>query len=136
MAQNSTSTHSVAALVTHRGGCHCGRVRFEALGPEALSVLDCNCSICAKVGYVHWIVPREHFQLLQGKDALSEYAFNTAIAKHYFCSYCGVKSFYIPRSHPHSYSINVRCLDPGTFVIGDRQTFDGQNWEDSMARLG
>ena len=130
-----TVSPSQTPLVTHRGGCHCGRVRFEVLGPAELSVLDCNCSMCAKVGYVHWIVPRDRFRLLRGKSALSEYVFNTATAKHYFCNHCGVKSFYIPRSHPDSYSINVRCLDPGTFTIGDRQLFDGQNWEDSIEKL-
>jgi hypothetical protein len=33
-------------LVVHKGGCHCGKVRFEIDAPEVLEVDDCNCSIC------------------------------------------------------------------------------------------
>ncbi|MGD1936543.1 MAG: GFA family protein [Cyanophyceae cyanobacterium] len=121
--------------VIHRGGCHCGRVRFEARGNQVLSTIQCNCSICDKVGYVHWIVPGDRFQLLQGKDALTEYRFNTGTAKHYFCKHCGVKSFYVPRSHPDSYSVNVRCLDPGSFAVEKPQLFDGQNWERNISQL-
>ena len=40
-------------LVTHRGGCHCGRVRFEALAPAKAQVSECNCSICSKAGFLH-----------------------------------------------------------------------------------
>jgi hypothetical protein len=41
---------------TLRGGCHCGRVRFEVDAPARLEVLDCNCSICNKTGHLHLIV--------------------------------------------------------------------------------
>jgi centromere protein V len=37
-------------LITHSGGCHCGRVRFEVVAPKELSVSDCNCSMCSKAG--------------------------------------------------------------------------------------
>ena len=104
---------SEQALVTHRGGCHCGRVRFEVLAPARVEVSDCNCSICNKSGYLHLIVEGERFRLLSGQDVLSTYTFNTGTAKHLFCSVCGVKSFYVPRSHPDGFSINARCLDPG-----------------------
>src|SRR5258707_14424018 len=97
----------------HTGGCHCGRVRFEVEAPARLSVLDCNCSMCAKTGYLHLIVSKPDFRLVQGGEHLTTYTFNTGVAKHLFCSVCGVKSFYVPRSHPDSYSVNARCLDGG-----------------------
>jgi hypothetical protein len=104
-------------------------VRFDVQAPASIEVLDCNCSICAKSGYLHLIVPQSHFRLLAGSDSLTSYQFNTGTAKHLFCSICGVKSFYVPRSHPDAYSVNARCLDDGT-VTGMRvERVDGRNWE-------
>ena len=101
-------------LVTHRGGCHCRRVRFEVDAPAELRVLDCNCSICRMSGFLHLIVPAARFRLLCGAEALVEYTFNTGAAKHRFCRHCGIKAFYVPRSHPDGIDVNARCLDPGT----------------------
>ncbi|UHQ20151.1 GFA family protein [Lysobacter sp. KIS68-7] len=100
--------------VVHRGGCHCRRVRFEVEAPAHIEALDCNCSICRMTGFLHLIVPAARFRLVSGEDALTEYTFNTGAAKHRFCKVCGVKSFYIPRSHPDGVDVNVRCLDAGT----------------------
>ena len=115
-----------------KGGCHCGAVKFEVLAPDDIEVEDCNCSICAKTGYLHLIVPKHHFRLLQGDDVLTTYEFNTRTAKHLFCKLCGIKSFYVPRSHPDGYSVNARCLDPGTVKSIHVRNFDGQNWERHM----
>jgi hypothetical protein len=114
---------------THTGGCHCGRVRFEVVAPARIEVADCNCSICSKFAYLHLIVPAERFKLVSGADALSTYTFNTGIAKHLFCSHCGVKSFYIPRSHPNGVSVNARCLDAGSVESMSVQPFNGREWE-------
>jgi hypothetical protein len=116
-------------MIKHTGGCHCGRVRFEVLAPAQLQVYECNCSICSKAGYLHLIVPADRFKLLCGGEALSCYTFNTHTAKHLFCSTCGVKSFYVPRSHPDGFSVNVRCLDPGTVGAMAVQAVDGRQWE-------
>ena len=116
-------------IITHRGGCHCGRVRFEVDAPARPQVQECNCSICRMTGFVHLIVPAARFRLLQGEDALTEYRFNTGTARHLFCRHCGVKSFYVPRSHPDGFSVNARCLDLGT-VAGMRVTqVNGREWE-------
>lgn len=103
-----------APLTTHRGGCHCRRIRFEIDAPAVVDALDCNCSICRMTGFLHLIVPAARFRLLDGEDALTEYRFNTGTARHLFCGHCGVKAFYVPRSHPDGFSVNVRCLDAGT----------------------
>jgi hypothetical protein len=114
-----------------RGGCHCGRVAFEVEGrPERVS--ECNCSICMKKGYLHWIVPRESFQLLTPAENVSTYTFNTGVAKHHFCPNCGVAAFYIPRSDPDKVDVNVRCLD-GIALAGLKiDRFDGRNWEEAI----
>ena len=116
-------------MITHTGGCHCGRVRFEVIAPARLEVSDCNCSICTKSGYLHLIVPKSRFKLLCGSDALVTYQFNTGTAKHMFCSVCGIKSFYVPRSHPDGYSVNARCIDTGTVREMIITKFNGQEWE-------
>lgn len=118
--------------ITHLGGCHCGRVRFEVLAPSRVKVSDCNCSICAKSGYLHLIVSKDRFKLLSGAEVLTTYQFNTGTAKHLFCSVCGIKSFYVPRSNPDGFSVNARCLDAGTIEELTVATFDGQQWEKSM----
>jgi len=118
------------AFVSHRGGCHCGRVRFEVTAPAAIEVTECNCSMCARLGgFLHLIVPRERFRLLAGEDVLTTYTFNTGAARHRFCSVCGIKSFYVPRSHPDGISVSARCLDPGTVTAMRVVPFDGRNWE-------
>jgi hypothetical protein len=116
-------------LITRTGGCHCGQVRFEVTAPASLRVSDCNCSICSKSGYLHLIVPKSDFKLLAGADALTNYQFNTGTARHLFCSVCGIKSFYVPRSHPQGYSVNARCLDDVAITDLAIVPFDGRDWE-------
>ncbi len=122
--------------VTHRGGCHCGAVRFELDAPADLEALECNCSRCAQLGFLHVIAPASRFRLLSGEDVLTTYTFNTGVAKHLFCSCCGVQSFYVPRSNPDGYSVNARCLDPGTVRSLTVTPFDGKNWEKAGGALG
>jgi len=122
-------------FVTHGGGCHCGAVAFEVDAPAKIVASDCNCSICRMSGYLHLIVPRSRFRLLQGADVLTEYKFNTGTARHLFCSRCGVKSFYVPRSNPDGYSVNVRCLDPETIEHIEVQLFDDGDRAASDARV-
>ncbi len=121
--------------VTHRGGCHCGRVAFEVDAPARLEVQECNCSICTMTGYLHLIVPASRFRLLRGADDLATYTFNTGAAKHLFCRHCGIKSFYVPRSNPDGYSVNARCLDRATVDAVHAEPFDGKNWEQSATAL-
>ncbi|UCH28772.1 MAG: GFA family protein [Myxococcales bacterium] len=116
------------------GGCHCGAVRYRVT-VRSRSGVECNCSMCAKKGYLHLIVAEEDFQLVRGADAITTYTFGTHTAKHHFCSRCGVQSYYRPRSHPDKIDVNIRCLDgvePSDFTY---YTFDGRNWEDSVAAL-
>ena len=126
---------SAPRLVTHRGGCHCGRVRFEVDAPADIAALDCNCSICRMTGFLHLIVPATRFRLLSGADALGEYTFNTGAAKHRFCRYCGIKSFYIPRSHPDGVDVNVRCLDAGSVASIDISAFDDADRDAATAAI-
>ena len=118
----------------YHGSCHCQAVRFTVEAPDAVEVERCNCSICAKSGFLHLIVPLAKFQLLGGEEQLETYTFNTGVAKHYFCKTCGIKPFYVPRSNPDGMDVNLNCLDelPPEVSIVD---FDGQNWEKNAASL-
>ena len=116
-------------MITHRGGCHCGRVRGVVIGSKSLRVSECNCSICSKAGYLHLVVPAAQFRLLSGNDTLKTYSFNTHTAKHLFCSVCGIKSFYVPRSHPDGISVNARCIDSGTIEELTVTPLNGREWE-------
>ena len=121
-------------MPSYTGGCHCGRVRFEVSG-QIDRVLDCNCSICRKKGFLHWIVEPEQFRLLSAPDALSLYEFHTKTAKHYFCSACGISSYYIPRSHPDMIDVNLRCVDGVNLEELEIERFNGQEWEQARADL-
>ncbi len=119
----------------HKGACHCGTVRVEVEAPARIEALRCNCSICAMDGFLHLIVPASAFRLLAGEDALTEYRFNTGVARHLFCRHCGIKPFYIPRSNPDGVSVNVNCLDRSTFEAITEVPFDGRDWEAAGASL-
>ena len=116
------------------GGCHCGAVRFEVQATSPMRIQRCNCSMCRLSGFEHLIVPATDFTLLQGRDELSTYTFNTGVARHLFCRICGIKSFYVPRSNPDGYSVNLRCLDTQPLEVA-YEDFDGQNWERHGAAL-
>jgi hypothetical protein len=112
------------------GQCHCGAVRFRfTLATATPELLDCNCSMCARSGYLHLIVPHADFELLTPRAARTSYRFGTGAAEHLFCATCGIKSFYQPRSHPECWSVNWHCLDAGHGLMPTIHAFDGRNWE-------
>ena len=118
---------------TYEGGCHCGAVRFR-ITADLETMLECNCSICTKKGFLHLIVPPDQFELLRGEAELTTYQFNTNTAKHTFCRHCGIHSFYVPRSDPDKISVNARYLegiDPA--ALKSTRFFDGRNWEEAYA---
>ena len=118
------------------GGCHCGQVQFRVRFAAPPELLDCNCSICAKTGYLHLIVGADDFTLERGREALSDYRWGSGTARHLFCRHCGIKSFYVPRSHPDGYSVNWRALDGVDDVQPLIRAYDGRNWEQARQDLG
>ena len=118
------------------GGCHCGAVRFEAeVEGNAPELLDFNCSICRRTAFLHLIIAHKDFVLISGAPDLTSYKFGSGRADHLFCTNCGIKSFYQPRSHPDSWSVNYNCLDLGHRLKPRIIKFDGQNWEAAKAHL-
>jgi hypothetical protein len=123
-------------LVTAQGGCHCGAVRFTIAAEQDSEMLDCNCSICSMSGYLHLFVRHENFELLSGRDCLTSYRFGSGKAEHIFCKKCGVKSFYQPRSHPKSFSVNFNCLEQNHGLRTTITPFNGRNWDAAAAEKG
>ena len=120
---------------SHEGSCHCGAVIFQVFTSNSIKVLECNCSICSKTGFLHLIVPASRFKIIDGLDSLTTYTFNTGTAKHTFCKICGVKPFYVPRSHPDGYSVNLRCIDRSGFDNIEIEQFDGTHWEMNIDKI-
>lgn len=118
-----------------KGGCHCGAVKWEAETDDNVIADACNCSMCQRSGFLHVIIPQSRFRLIAGADTLTEYTFNTRVARHLFCSACGVKSYYVPRSNPDGYSLNLRCMNQAQFKSVEIRPFDGRNWEESAGSL-
>lgn len=50
------------------------------------------------------------FEVLAGQDTLTEYAWNTRKARHFFCSICGTYVFHRKRAMPDHYAVNTACL--------------------------
>ncbi len=119
----------------HSGSCHCGAIQIEVEALEDIEAYECNCSMCRRTGFLHLIVSKEAFKLVRGEDALASYTFNTGVARHYFCKVCGCRPYYVPRSNPDGFSINVRCLDAATIRDVKTLPFDGQDWENNGASL-
>lgn len=118
----------------HKASCHCQKVQIFFEAPAEVPVTLCNCSICARAGYQHVFVAQEKATIM-GDSNLITYTFGTHAAKHFFCQNCGVKPFYIPKSHPESYSVNFRCVDGDTLKISETIEFDGQNWDKNIDKL-
>jgi hypothetical protein len=123
-------------MPTYHGSCHCKAVRFE-VDTTIDRVTVCNCSICSKKGIVHHRVAPENVRLISGEDVLTTYRFNTRVAKHHFCSVCGIHVFTRPRTAPELYTINVRTLDDFDLSSAKVETvaFDGRNWEQAAGQL-
>ncbi len=117
------------------GGCHCGAVRYKITTFPSATILSCNCSMCRRTGFIHLIVDSKNFTLIQGEQELTCYQFNTKVAKHYFCKHCGVKSFYVPRSHPNGFSVNVNCLDNLNNTHFKLENFNGDQWEQNIESI-
>ncbi|WP_066269324.1 GFA family protein [Hydrogenophaga palleronii] len=109
--------------------CHCGAVRFRLVLADGLrSMRRCNCTYCSMRGAVAVSAHLDDIHVVQGKDKLTLYQFNTGQAKHYFCSVCGIYTFHSRRSVPDQYGVNVACIAGlSPFDLGEVPVMDGRN---------
>ena len=108
--------------------CHCGSVEAEINVSEFDKILRCNCSICKRKSAIMSMVTNENFKITKGKDKLKIYQFHTKVAKHYFCSNCGIYTHHNPRSNPSMTGFNLGCIDElDTFNVENVIVIDGKN---------
>ena len=109
--------------------CHCGAVEAEInISGDLEKVVKCNCSICKRKSAVMSMVKNEDFKIIEGEDKLKLYQFHSKIAKHYFCSVCGIYTHHNPRSNPAMTGFNVGCVDEiDTFKMNNIAVLDGNN---------
>ena len=112
----------------HSGSCHCGRIRFE-VEADVDKVIDCNCSICARRGWLLFFVPDAQVRLSTPEGEPATYTFNRHHIRHRFCPACGVAPFARAndRDGKPTWAINARCLpdlDLATLVV---EKFDGRS---------
>ena len=109
--------------------CHCGEIEAEINAPDILEkFLRCNCSICKRKGAIMSMVKNEEFKIIRGEKKLKLYQFHSKVAKHYFCSKCGIYTHHNPRSNPAMTGFNVGCIDYiNTFELRNLIINDGYN---------
>lgn len=111
------------------GQCHCGAVRFVIHGHDRpQNLMRCNCSLCQRKGAIMGTALLDEFEIVAGTDKLALYQWNTRIARHYFCSVCGIYTHHQRRRRPNEFGYNVACLDnvdPGS--LGEIPLVDGQS---------
>jgi hypothetical protein len=88
--------------------CHCGVIRFE-VDAELADLQECNCSTCARHGFLHWKVPVDAVRLITQKVQLSTYLWRDAVGGHHFCPTCGTPL--MRTGYPQHVSLNARCIE-------------------------
>ena len=114
----------------HEGGCHCGKVRYQAKVDLGAPVFGCNCSMCGRTGTLLSFIPATEFTLLSGDDSLTDYQFNKHKIHHLFCKVCGVKSFArgVGKDGSPTVAVNTRCLDDVDVAALKVKTVDGKSY--------
>ena len=109
--------------------CHCGDVEAQINVSNNLEkTVKCNCSICKRKGAIMSMVKNEDFTIVKGRDKLKLYQFHSKVAKHYFCSNCGIYTHHNPRSNPAMTGFNLGCVDEiNIFKLDSVTLIDGQN---------
>ncbi len=113
----------------HKLSCHCGSVEIELHLPEGVvSPRRCDCSFCRRRSAIMGTTRLKDIRILKGEDKLTLYQFNTCVARHYFCSVCGIYTHHQRRSDPDEYGFNVACLEGvNPRDLGDVPMMDGVN---------
>lgn len=77
------------------GGCHCGKVRYQAEG-EALTHALCHCTDCRRhsgAPMVGWTMyPLDKVKVTKGQPRIYE---SSADGRRHFCGDCGTGIFYM-----------------------------------------
>ena len=109
--------------------CHCGAVEAEInINGDFEKMMRCNCSICKRKGAIMSMVKNEDFKIIKGKDKLKLYQFHSKLAKHFFCTICGIYTHHNPRINPSLTGFNLGCIDEvDVYNLKNVTIADGKN---------
>lgn len=111
---------------TFKVSCHCGNIRLEVTA-ELDEVVDCNCSICGRTGFLHWYVAPDQVKLETRSRVLSTYMWRSATGGQHFCPTCGIAVIRTSTQHPPPVSVNARCLEDVDIASLKIRRFDGKH---------
>ncbi len=96
---------------TYSGSCHCQTVTFD-VDLDLDQGLQCNCSICSKLGAVWAFAPKVKLHMKSGAESLGDYQFGKKRLHHRRCGNCGIETF-AEGTAPDgtaTVGVNLRCL--------------------------
>jgi hypothetical protein len=105
---------------TYNALCHCGTVQYTVtLSPPLTEqkVVECNCSICSRNGYLLVYPLREHVVVKSGEEALKSYSFGIKRNYHKFCGRCGSSVFFDPRMSEFGESPDLLGVNVSSSVV-------------------
>ena len=113
------------------GECHCGAVSYKFNETPEFAV-ECNCSICRRLG-VHWIYgKRETVDISAPQDGLINYIWGDKELVFHSCKTCGVTTHYTaanPEKH-NAVVVNLKLADPRHAKSIPLRHFDGaESWK-------
>ncbi|KAL4747802.1 hypothetical protein BDW72DRAFT_181816 [Aspergillus terricola var. indicus] len=100
--------------VSYRGCCHCGAATFTFALPaplEELEVVNCNCSICTKNGYLMIYPKASELKNEHSEDVVREYRFASKQFPHYFCKTCGTSLYAKGPEGSDMMAVNARTVE-------------------------
>jgi len=127
----SMAVNTDPELTSYPANCHCGAVRYtvkiRALADH--DIVNCNCSICTRNGYLLVYPKRENVIFHTGFEQLHSYNFGSKKRPHKFCPTCG-SSILIDFKRVEGWSdklaINVRMIRDTDFTKFKYRYFDGK----------
>jgi len=117
------------------GGCLCGGVRFEVLGPF-LRAGHCHCSRCRRHSGAGFLtqgrVRREDFRLIRGVELVRAFRPAPGAAVKAFCSVCGSSLFGGDWPDGPEVSIRFGAIDGDPGIRPQYHTFVGSKapWDE------
>lgn len=123
----------------YEGGCLCGKVRFEIMGPIR-NIVYCHCSQCRKAQgsafATNGIVKASEFAILSGADELTGYESTPGQTK-FFCKHCGSPIMSKTESRPEQVRVRLGTIESDILERPSAHIFvtSKANWEEIAGDL-
>lgn len=108
-----------------KGTCHCGAVKFElSENPEKL--VDCNCTICRRLGTLWGHVPIGSAQIDAKPGDTIAYVRGQKLLAFHTCKVCGCTTHWESLEPDGKYmAVNFRLCEPEVIQQFETRKFDG-----------